>query len=271
MMRALRPVLIFLALSGVSPAIVGLPAAELLPAFDQANRLYEQGQFTNAAAVYDQLIRAGHGSATLHFNLGNAWFKAGQKGRALAAYRQAQQLAPRDPSVRFNLQFVRQQVTGSDTVRRPLWHRFLATLTLNEWTLLATAGWWLWLGLLALREFRPDLRSALRGYTATAGLGVALLGGCLGAAIYQETASRAAVVVVPSVVVRRGPLGESQVFYQLRDGSEVTVLDEKPVSDTESWLQVRDDARRVGWLKHDQVVVLPRASFQQALVEAQSR
>lgn len=271
MMQTLRRVLILLALSGVFPAAVGLRAAELLPAFDQANRLYEQGQFTNAAVAYEQLIRAGHGSATLHFNLGNAWFKAGQKGRALAAYRQAQQLAPRDPSVRFNLQFVRQQATGNDTVRRPLWRRFLATLTLNEWTVLATVGWWLWLGLLALREFRPDLRGALRGYTATAGLGVALLGMCLGAAIYQETATRAAVVVEPSAVVRRGPLAESQVYYQLSDGSEVTVLDEKQVSETESWLQVRDDARRVGWLKRDQVVVLPRASFPHALVEAQSR
>ena len=256
MKRALRQVLILLVLSGWAPASVGLQAAELLPAFDQANRLYEQRQFSNAAAGYEQLIRSGHGSATLYFNLGNAWFKAGQKGRALAAYRQAQQLAPRDPSARFNLQFVRKQVTGSDTISRPLWKRFLSALTLNEWTVLATAGWWLWLGLLALREVRPDLRSALRGYTAAAGLLMVLLGASLGAAIYQEAEIRAAVVVVPSAVVRRGPLEESQVFYQMSDGSEVTVLDEKQVSDTESWLQVRDDSRRVGWLKRDQVVVL---------------
>jgi len=256
MKRAVRQILFLLVLSGCAPAFVGLQGAELLPVFDQANRLYEQGQFTNAAAAYEQLIRSGYGSATLCFNLGNAWFKAGQKGRALAAYRQAQQLAPRDPSVRFNLQFVRKQVTGSDTVNQSLWQRFLSTLTLNEWTVLATAGWWLWLGLLALREFRPDLQIALRGYTATAGLVMALLGACLGAAIYQETASRAAVVVVPSAVVRRGPLAESQVFYQLSDGAEVTVLDEKQVSDTESWLQVRDESRRIGWLKRDQVVVL---------------
>jgi tetratricopeptide (TPR) repeat protein len=262
MKRALRQVLILLVLSGWAPASVGLQAAELLPAFDQANRLYEQRQFSNAAAGYEQLIQSGHGSATLYFNLGNAWFKAGQKGHALAAYRQAQQLAPRDPSARFNLQFVRKQVTGSDTISRPLWKRFLSALTLNEWTILATAGWWLWLGLLALREFRPDLRSALRGYTTVSGLLLALLGSCLGAAIYQEAAIRSAVVVVPSAVVRRGPLEESQVFYQMSDGSEVTVLDEKQVSDTESWLQVRDDSRRIGWLKRDQVVVLrPAAGF----------
>lgn len=231
------------------------PASSPLAAFDQANRLYEKGQFTNAAAAYQQLIDAGHGSVTLWFNLGNAWFKAGQPGRAIAAWRQAEKLAPRDPYVRFNLQFARKQVTGSDAPNRPLWQRFLGALTLDEWTLLACAGWWLWFGLLAAREARPALRPTLRGWTTTAGVAALALAVCLGAALRQQAAARTAVVVVPSAVVRHGPLDESQVAYQLRDGSEVTVLDEKAVSDREVWLQVRDEAGRRGWLKRDQVLL----------------
>jgi hypothetical protein len=229
---------------------------DLLPAFDQANRLYEQGRFTNAAAAYDKLIQAGHASTTLYFNLGNAWFKAGQPGRAIAAYRHAERLSPRDPNVRFNLQFARKQVTGSESRSLPLWRRCLQALTLTEWTELAVGGWWLWFGLLALREWKPDLKRPLRGYTATAGVVAVFVVACLGMAMREASALNEAVVVVPNVVVRRGPLEESQVFYQLRDGSEVTVLDEKPVTEKEAWLQVRDDARRVGWLRRDQVVLL---------------
>jgi tetratricopeptide (TPR) repeat protein len=256
-MRAARRQVVGLAwLLGWLTAAGSGRAEDALAAFDQANRLYEQGQFTNAATAYQNLIRAGHDSATLYFNLGNAWFKAGQSGRAIAAYRQAEQLAPRDPYVRFNLQFVRKQVTGSDSPAGSVSNRFLAALTLNEWTGLAVAGWWVWLGLLALREHRPALRTALRGYTATAGVLACLLGACLAAAWHARSGARAAVVVVPSAVVRRGPLEESQVAYQLRDGSEVTVVDQKTGAEQEVWLQVQDESRRLGWLKRNQVVLL---------------
>ncbi len=68
--------------------------------------------------------------------------------------------------------------------------------------------------------------------------------------------SRSAVVVVPNVVVRYGPLDSSQVFYQLRDGSEVKVLDEKRTAPDQAWLQVQDSSGRLGWLKKQEIVLL---------------
>src|SRR5208283_2864410 len=53
------------------------PAPE---AFNQANRLYEQGKYTQAAAAYEKITRAGTVSPALYFNLGNAWLKGGQIG-----------------------------------------------------------------------------------------------------------------------------------------------------------------------------------------------
>jgi hypothetical protein len=228
-------------------------------AFDQANKLYEQGKFAEAATTYEKLIESGQHSATLFYNLGNAWFKAGQHGRAIAAYRRAEKVNPRDPNLRFNLQFVRKKVSGSDTIAGTAWRRALMRLTLNEWTVLAASAYWLWLLLLALREFRPSLRRGLRGYTATAGAAALLMAGCLAAATFQQSHTVEAVVVVPDAVVRYGPLEESQVRFQLRDGSEITVLDEQQLlvgDKKQSWLQVQDPARGIGWLKRDQVIVV---------------
>src|SRR5688500_9963636 len=116
-------------------SLISVRAADVATAFDSANKLYEQRNFPAAAAAYEDLIRSGATSPIVYFNLGNAWFKAGQLGRAIAAYRQAQRLAPRDPNVRFNLQFVRKQVTGSEQSPGPAWQQWLTNLTLNEWTL----------------------------------------------------------------------------------------------------------------------------------------
>jgi hypothetical protein len=239
-----------------------LSAESPAAAFEHANKLYEQGKFAEAAAAYQQLIQSGHHSAALFYNLGNAWFKAGQQGRAIAAYRQAEKWSPRDPNLNFNLQFVRKKVSGGETAPTPPWHRALTHLSLNEWTLLAAGTYWLWFLLLGLREFRPGLRRSLRGYTATAGVAALVLAGCLTAATYEQSRVTEAVVVVPEAVVRHGPLEESQVKFQLRDGSEIIVLDEKELmvgDKTQSWLQVQDGARGIGWLKRDQVIVLTPA------------
>lgn len=245
-----------LALALLLASITSVGAADLAGAFEAANKLYEQSRFQEAAAKYEDLIRAGAASPIVYFNLGNAWFKAGQLGRAIAAYREAQRLAPRDPNVRFNLQFVRRQVTGSEQITGPAWKQWLASLTINEWTVAATIAFWVFFVLLAIGELRPSLRSTMRIWIATAGVAVAVTVFFLGAAIYQNQKLNAAVVVVPNTIVRYGPLEESNVFYQLRDGSELEVLDEKKTAENQSWLMVQDAARRTGWLKRQEVVLL---------------
>jgi tetratricopeptide (TPR) repeat protein len=234
----------------------GARGADAGAAFDAANRLYEQGKFTEAAAAYEQLLPSTPRSETPWFNLGNAWFKAGQLGRAIAAYRQAEQLAPRDPAVRFNLNFARKKVSGSDSPAGPAWRRALGALTLNEWTVLASVALWLWFVLLALREWRPALRQPLSGYTATTGASVLLLIGCVAAAAELRFNTISAVVISHEAIVRSGPLEEAKVLHQFRDGTEVTVLDQKDLGagdQKQAWLQVSDGANRSGWLKGDQV------------------
>ncbi len=84
-------------------------ADDFSAAFQSANKLYEENKFAEAASAYQKLVESGKASSALFFNLGNALFKAGQIGRAIVAYREAEQLAPRDPDVRANLQFARNQ------------------------------------------------------------------------------------------------------------------------------------------------------------------
>ena len=107
-------VFLALALAGFFALPLAGRAQNTAALFDEANKLYEQAKYQEAATAYEKLLQSDPASAALYFNLGNAWFKAGQSGRAIAAYRQAERLAPRDPDLRFNLNFVRKKVSGSD-------------------------------------------------------------------------------------------------------------------------------------------------------------
>ena len=232
-----------------SPAVRAENAASI---FDAANKLYEQGKFAESAASYEKLTQSGQVSAAVLFNLGNAFLKSGQLGRAVAAYRKTAQITPRDPDLRANLQFARNQVQGTTVVANK-GQRFLSKLTVNEWTLLASGAIWGWLLLLCAIQLRPALRLTLRGYVIGFAIAIVVLCSCLGSVLYENSVRRTAVVVIRDAPVHNGPLEESQKAFVAHDGAELRILDRK-----DEWLQVSAGPGRIGWLRRDQAVVLPR-------------
>ncbi len=222
-------------------------------AFDAANRLYEQGKYTQAASAYEQMLNSGRVSAPLYFNLGNALFKSGRIGRAIAAYTQAQRLTPRDPDIRANLQFARNQARGP-TLLPNRWQRWLGELTLNEWSVLTAVSIWVWLILLSLLQWRPALRQNLRGTVWSVGVVTALLCGCLWGAWYETRLQHTAIVVTAQATVRRGPLQEASVAFTAHDGAELRVLDRK-----DRWLEVTAGPGHLGWIRLNHVLVLPES------------
>src|SRR5262245_37090087 len=84
------------------------PPLDAVAAFEQGNRTLldakgEEDLLRAAAEFGTALARGGENGAVLH-GLGNAWMRAGRKGRAIAAYRRAMQYRPRDPFLQANLE-----------------------------------------------------------------------------------------------------------------------------------------------------------------------
>ncbi|MHB1308931.1 MAG: tetratricopeptide repeat protein [Limisphaerales bacterium] len=220
-------------------------------AFEVGNRLFDQGRFQDAARTYENLWRTQGVSPAVLYNLGNAWFRTNQLGRAIVHYRLAERMAPRDPDIRANLQFARQAVRGSKADREAAPPSLFSRLTLNEWTVLATVSGWIWMGLLIANQvkpaWRPWLKRAIWGAAAT----MLLLLLCLAFAWQTWARWSWAIVVVESTALRHGPLDESPGIRTLYDGQELRVLDRK-----NGWLQVSESGSDLGWVRGDQVLVL---------------
>ena len=224
-----------------SPAV----ASEATAAFEQANKLYEQGKFTEAAAAYEQILTTGRTSPALLFNLGNARFKAGQLGHAIASFHRALQLAPRDSDIQANLAFARAAAHDGPPGPRPSWSS-LRVLTANEVALLAMACLWIWLGSLTAMQFRPAWRGRLHRLAWITGTPAVLLGLGLATSVWWRATRVPVVVTAREAVVRLGPFEESQSAFVLRDGAEVVATHRKA-----DWLQVRDAAGRTGWVRRE--------------------
>ena len=228
-------------------------AANVALDFSTANRLYAQGKFADAANAYGKILQAGAQSPTLLFNDANAEFKAGHLGRAIAAYRRAAQLSPRDDEIRANLAFVRNQVQGA-TVRENRWQNWFSALTLNEGALLTAVLFWLTFALLIARQLRPALVPKLKNATWICAALTIFAASVLGLQAASHFSKFTAVVTAAEVTARSGPFAEAQSAFTAHDGAELSVLDRH-----DEWIQVADGAGKTGWLDRKQVQVLPGA------------
>ena len=96
---------LLLALSGARVA-----RADLVDeAWKRGTDAYLRGDYAAALAAYEQLDRQGVVSADLSYNLGVAYFRMGNIGRAIWAFERAVSLDPDADDARFNLDQARKQ------------------------------------------------------------------------------------------------------------------------------------------------------------------
>jgi tetratricopeptide (TPR) repeat protein len=228
-------------------------AADVNTDFSAANELYAKGKFADAAAAYEKILQTGGQSPALLFNYGNAEFKSGHLGQAIAAYRRAELLTPRDAELRANLAFVRNQVQGASR-RESRWQNWVNTLTLNEGAWLTAGLFWAAFALFIVRQIKPALAPKLRGATRLAVALTIFSGAVLGLQAAEHFNAAVAVVTSAEATARSGPFADAQTAFTAHDGAELSVL-----ARHDDWVQVTDASGKIGWLSRQQAEVLPSA------------
>ena len=74
-------------------------------AYNRANDLYRKGKYLAAVGEYEKALGQGVVNGYLYYNLGNAYYKSGQIGRAILSYERATRLLPDDDDIGANLRF----------------------------------------------------------------------------------------------------------------------------------------------------------------------
>jgi len=80
-----------------------LLADEASTLFQQAGQFYQAGNYAGAAVAYEKILANGVENWQVHYNLGNAYFKQRQLGKAILHYEKALALNPESEDIRFNL------------------------------------------------------------------------------------------------------------------------------------------------------------------------
>ena len=110
--------------------------------FAKANQEYSQGHFKEAIAGYESLVRAGQWNANLFYDLGNAYFRTRDFGRAILNYERALALDHHHPEATANLQIARDESRALELQPTRL-ERYIQFASTNEYSIAAAVAFWL--------------------------------------------------------------------------------------------------------------------------------
>ncbi|MBI2477311.1 MAG: hypothetical protein HYV60_01265 [Planctomycetia bacterium] len=242
---------VLIALPGCGASVDPAMYAKFQAAQDRFEHATNPPQFLQAAATYQEILDAGVVSGAVLYNQGNAFMRAGERGRAIACYRQAKRHRPRDPYLDANLRFaLGENATGRS---KPI---IEYVLFWSEW--ISYHG-----------KFQASLACALVTFgVSVASLFVkpqllkriAMLALCLTIAVvisagydwYRFSHLKHGVVIVDEVVARKGDSESYQPAFTkpLDEGTEFQVLDQR-----NGWTHLRLAGSQEGWVPSKDVTV----------------
>ena len=218
--------------------------------FEQANKLYRDGEYEKAAALYEQVVNNGYEHASLYYNLGNAYFKLKNIPAAILNYERAKRLAPHDEDISYNLRLANIRVIDKIEPIPQLffidwWHSLMGAFSSSVWGVIAIIMLWCTAGAgIVVRIVKSAFIQRL-----CFGLSLVCLllsaGGFAGAAQqYQhEHNDRTAIIFSQSVSIKSSPDAQSTDLFVLHEGVKVDLLD--AVSE---WRKIRLADGKIGWL-----------------------
>jgi tetratricopeptide (TPR) repeat protein len=191
--------------------------------FTKANQEYAQGHFAEAISGYEALVRAGQWSANLFYDLGNAYFRTGDFGRAILNYERALALERHHPEATANLQIARDEARALE-LQQSWPERYLQFASINQYCIAAAIAFWLAVFATVMLIFARRRSAAL----------IATLMFCLlvsAVAIYAvytlergSNGSALAIVTGKNVQARLATADSANSVLALPPGSEVKIL-----------------------------------------------
>ncbi|MBV8415519.1 MAG: tetratricopeptide repeat protein [Verrucomicrobia bacterium] len=220
--------------------LFGMSPSFATATWEAANEAYQQGKYEEAKVDYIQLVEKREYSADLFYNLGNAWFKLGDPGRAILNYERALVLNPRLEEASSNLRTAL-KIVGNDD--QPTFREQIGVYA-DYFPLAASIAFWT-AGCCFIPASRKHGRFATFWRTALIAA-MLIFVGSVGLSFWVGSGSKdpnRALVVESATDLKYGPAVTARPVESLQIGQQVQLISERG-----AWTFCRASTDSLGWI-----------------------
>lgn len=222
----------------------------VLQNLSQANEMYRQGQYSDAAKIYEEILRRGV-SAELYYNLGNCYYKIDEIGRAILNYERALRLNPRFKDASYNLKIAESKivdnVNSTPTFFIKRWFKGIVSMfSSNQWLAFSLFFFVLMLAAFLLFAFSATRNRRKFSFYAFIICGVIFASALSFSGIRKEqfVKHNSAIVLAGAVTAKSAPDVSGTDLFQLHEGTRVHIK-----STLDTWVEISLENGAVGWLE----------------------
>lgn len=245
-MKRVKHILLLLLLM-LSSAIVF--ADQNLPS--KAEKAYSEKKYKEAIAAYEEILKEGFVSYKLYYNLGNAYYKNNEIGKAIYNYELANKMQPNNEDIKTNLRIANEKTVDDIESKENF---FLGALKSRFVNALSTTGW-AWLSILSLIScflfifiyfVTKQITLKRIGFFASfVFLFFFLTAMALGfTALHNKQQITFAVIIAKETKIQDEPNKLSTSKFSLHEGTKVKVLETNA-----DWTNIRLENGNEGWVK----------------------
>ena len=224
----------------------------------EADSAYINKEYAKAVEIYEALLQEGE-SGEVYYNLGNAYFKQDELGRAILNYERALLLQPGNADISANLDIARaktvDKVNPNPEVFFVAWTRALINmLTVDTWGYWGIGFFLCMLVALAVYFFTKRVQVRKIGFF----IALILLILCIIANLFALEQKdkidhrKDAIVLSPSVTVRSTPSDEGTSLFVIHEGRKVSIKD----NSMKDWKEITLEDGKVGWIPMSAIEII---------------
>lgn len=231
-----------------------------LPTAEQADSAYNKESYRDAIKLYSEAIASDGATSDLYYNIGNAYYRDNQLGKAVVSYERALAINPSNQEARINLDFVKTRIEDApeddSSFLYNLHLKVVSLITPNAWAVLALLSFIMLIGAVALYIFSSDVTLRKVGFFSA--IVFCFIFGYIFAISYQTANAgrnhNEAVVIVPTTTLSSAPRSsrnEKEKVVPIHEGTKVLIIDSLSTPDdlhVGRWYDVKINNSSRGWL-----------------------
>jgi len=221
--------------------------------FEDANAAYAKKDYPTAIKNYEQILESGKYSAELYFNLGNAYLKNKELGKAILNYERAKKYDSGNADIQHNLSSVKSMLIDKIEPLPPFFvthffggiRDFFSSL---GWAIFSLLFLWIGLGLFIFKILKKlSLSNNLTKIIGITSLVLAGIGTIFGIAkTSYDKNHKEAIITQNAIDFKSAPDEISENIMDLHEGTKVVLVDK-----IEDWFKVKLADGNEGWIQEE--------------------